>query len=146
MLFSKNVAGYIRVSTENQVKEVGTFIDLREMTPEQKEKTIIEKGVPYLSLLWRKGHVMLYIGEYNGQALIFHNVWGIKTVDLRGQEGRKIIGQAVITTLRPGIELINIDPQSGTLLNNINAMNILTLPGKPREKSKNEQIQNGSGI
>ena len=111
--------------SEDQVKEVGTFINLREMSPEQKEKIIIEKGVPYLSLLWRKGHVMLYIGENKGQALIFHNIWGIKTVDLRGQEGRKIIGQAVITTLRPGVELINIDPASGTLLDNISAMNIL---------------------
>jgi hypothetical protein len=68
---------------------------------------------------------MLYIGEYKGRALIFHNIWGIKTRDLTGKEGRKIIGQAVITTLRPGDELRCIDPEGGTLLKAITVMNIL---------------------
>ena len=111
--------------SEDQVKEVGSYINLQGLDPEQKEKIILEKGVPYLSLLWRKGHVMLYIGQYSGRALIFHNIWGIKTKDLMGNEGRKIIGQAVITTLRPGDELSCIDPEGGTLLKAITAMNIL---------------------
>jgi hypothetical protein len=104
---------------------VGSYVNLQGLDPEQKEKIILEKGVPYLSLLWRKGHVMLYIGEHNGRALIFHNIWGIKTKDLTGKEGRKIIGQAVITTLRPGDELRCIDPEGGTLLKAITVMNIL---------------------
>jgi hypothetical protein len=111
--------------SEDQVKEAGTYIDLQGLSPEQKEKMILEKGVPYLSLLWRKGHVMLYIGQKDGRALIFHNIWGIRTKDLQGREGRKIIGQAVITTLQPGQELINIDSAAGSLLDNIAAMNIL---------------------
>ena len=111
--------------SEDQVKEVGTYIDLSGLSPNEKEKTIIEKGVPYLSLLWRKGHVMLYIGAKDGRALIFHNIWGIRTKDLQGREGRKIIGQAVITTLQPGQELRDIDSSAGSLLHNISAMNIL---------------------
>ena len=111
--------------SEDQVKEVGSYVSLQGLDPEQKEKIILEKGVPYLSLLWRKGHVMLYIGEKSGRALIFHNIWGIKTKDLTGKEGRKIIGQAVITTLRPGDELNCIDPEGGALLKAITAMNIL---------------------
>ena len=111
--------------SEDQVKEVGSYVNLQDLDPEQKEKIILEKGVPYLSLLWRKGHVMLYIGQHNGRALIFHNIWGIKTKDLTGKEGRKIIGQAVITTLRPGYELKCIDPEGGTLVKAITAMNIL---------------------
>jgi len=111
--------------SEDQVKEVGTYINLAGLSPEEKEKTIIEKGVPYLSLLWRKGHVMLYIGQKDGRALIFHNIWGIRTVDLKGREGRKIIGQAVITTLEPGKELRDMDSATGSLLNGIAAMNIL---------------------
>ena len=110
--------------SEDQVKEAGYYIDLKGLTPKQKEKIIIEKGIPYLTILWRKGHVMLYIGAQNGQALIFHNIWGIKTKDLRGREGRKIIGQAVITTLRPGSELRNFDA-AGDLLANIAGMSIL---------------------
>jgi hypothetical protein len=111
--------------SEDQVKEVGIYTDLSSMSPEQKEKIILEKGVPYLTVLWRKGHVMLYIGEYQGHTLIFHNIWGIKTKDLRGREGRKIIGQAVITTLRPGSELRNFDPEGGDLLGNIAGMSVL---------------------
>ena len=68
---------------------------------------------------------MLYIGSKDGRALIFHNVWGIRTKDLAGREGRKIIGQAVITTLQPGRELRDIDSAAGSLLDNIAAMNIL---------------------
>lgn len=109
----------------DQVKEVGAYIDLVGLSPAEKEKVIIEKGVPYLSLLWRKGHVMLYIGHQDGRALIFHNIWGIRTIDLAGREGRKIIGQAVITTLEPGQELRDRDSSMGSLLNNIAAMNIL---------------------
>jgi NLPC_P60 stabilising domain, N term/SH3 domain (SH3b1 type)/NlpC/P60 family/SH3 domain of SH3b2 type len=111
--------------SEDQVKEAGTYINLKGLTPEAKEKVIQEKGIPYLSLLWRKGHVMLYIGSKDGRALIFHNIWGIRTKDLQGHEGRKIIGQAVITTLQPGRELNDIDSAAGTLLENIDAMNIL---------------------
>jgi hypothetical protein len=111
--------------SEDQVKEAGRYVDLKGLTALQKERIIIEKGIPYLTLLWRKGHVMLYIGVQNGQALIFHNIWGIRTIDLRGQEGRKIIGQAVITTLHPGAELRNFDAETGDLLTNIAGMSIL---------------------
>ena len=68
---------------------------------------------------------MLYIGHKGGRALIFHNIWGIRTKDLQGREGRKIIEQAVITTLQPGQELTNIDSSSGSFLDNIAAMSIL---------------------
>ena len=111
--------------SEDQVKEVGTYIDLQGMTSEQKEKVIMEKAIPYLTLIWRKGHVMLYIGAKDGQPLIFHNVWGVRTKDLRGYEGRKIIGQAVITTLHPGRELRNFDAEAGDMLTHVAGMSIL---------------------
>lgn len=118
--------------SEDQVKEADFYINLNGIPPERKERIILEKGVPYLTLLWRKGHVMLYIGSQNGQALIFHNIWGIRTKDLRGREGRKIIGQAVVTTLRPGRELRNFDDR-GDLLTNISGMSILA----PQKQTNN---------
>jgi hypothetical protein len=125
--------------SEDQVKEVGNYIELQGLSPEQKEKIILEKGIPYLTLLWRKGHVMLYIGEHNGHALIFHNIWGIKTRDSAGKEGRKIIGQAVITTLRLGYELNLIGRQEDYLLNRIYAMNIL-VPYNQGQRPKQDGI------
>ena len=124
--------------SEDQVKEVGTYIDLQGLDSAQKEKIILEKGIPYLSLLWRKGHVMLYIGEQNDRALIFHNAWGIKTIDLSGREGRKIIGKAVITTLYPGEELSSLAPD-GLLIKNIAAMSILA-PVKQNEQTQQNVI------
>ncbi len=50
---------------------------------------------------------MLYIGLKENEPLVFHNVWGIKTLDKNGEDGRFIIGRAVITTLNPGSELAN---------------------------------------
>lgn len=133
----------------DQAKQVGTYIDLQGIDPEQKEKIILEKGIPYLSLLWRKGHIMLYIGEKDGQALIFHNVWGLRTIDLRGREGRKIIGKAVITTLSPGKELSSLD-QEGLLIKNIAGMNILA-PEQQRDRIRQndaspQTITQDSGI
>ncbi len=111
--------------SSSQVKETGIYIDLRGLSPDEKERTIIEKGVPYLTLLWRKGHIMLYIGHKDGRVLIFHNMWGVRTRDELGREGRKIVGQAVITTLRPGQEVPDFDPSVGSYLSHIAAMNIL---------------------
>jgi hypothetical protein len=104
----------------------------------------MEKGIPYLSLLWRKGHVMLYIGEQNDRALIFHNVWGLKTIDLTGREGRKIIGKAVITTLYPGEELYSLDPE-GLLIKNIAAMSILA-PVKQTQQNGIPATKNINGV
>jgi len=114
--------------SEDQAKQLGQYIDLQDLDPEQKEKIILEQGVPYLSLLWRKGHIMLYIGNENGRALIFHNIWGLRTTDCDGKEGRKIIGKAVITTLHPGKELNYLDPE-GLLIKHLSALAILA-PGK----------------
>ncbi len=108
----------------DQAKKMGTYIDLLNLEPEQKEKVILDQGIPYLSLLWRKGHIMLYIGDENGQALIFHNVWGLRTIDCDGKEGRKIIGKAVITTLHPGKELDYLDPE-GLLIKHLSGLTIL---------------------
>jgi len=89
----------------HQAKKTGAFINLRNLPPEEKEKTILKQGIPYFTLLWLKGHIMLYIGNQDGHALVFHNFWSIKTRDSKGRTGRKIIGRAAITTLRPGQEL-----------------------------------------
>ncbi len=105
--------------------KTGQFISLQKLNPSEKEQLIIQKGIPYLTLLWVEGHSMLYIGTYHGQAIVFHNPWGIKTRDQDGAEGRKIIGQAVITSLRPGKELPQLDSQKGDILKNILGMTIL---------------------
>ncbi|MBS9463958.1 SH3 domain-containing protein [Flagellimonas sp. 389] len=101
----------------------GTKYDLPETTNE-KIKFIKEKGVPFLTILRKKGHNMLYVGDApNGEPLIFHAIWGLKTFYSNEQladflaiypiegihkdedgtlKGRHIIGEAVITTVNAG--------------------------------------------
>jgi hypothetical protein len=114
--------------SSDQAKEGGMFVNLQHLSPQEKEQAIIKDGMPYLTLIWRKGHIMLYIGSHQGKALIFHNFWGIKTKDLLGREGRRIVGHAAITTLNPGLELRNDDSPESYYINSIMGMTILVNP------------------
>lgn len=94
----------------------GTRISLEGLTPDQKEVRVMEKGVPFFSLVSLPGHVGLYLGSYpvpgeKGETkevpVMFHNLWGLRTVSGYGENkrnGRAVIGKAVVTTLRPGAE------------------------------------------
>lgn len=113
-------------NSADQAREGGTFIDLSDLSPEDREMMILKHGVPYLTLIWRKGHIMLYIGSHEGTPLIFHNFWGVRTKDFLGRGGRIIVGHAAITTLQPGMELYNIDPLQGNYLNYVLGMTLLT--------------------
>lgn len=103
----------------------GRFVSLEGLTPENKERTILSEGTPFMTLLWLKGHVGLYVGKYKKRAAFFHNVWGVRVED--GDDNRHIIGRCVITSLEPGKELPNAIPD-GFLLNRIRGMS--TLPGR----------------
>ncbi|MFA5427928.1 MAG: glycoside hydrolase, partial [Sulfurimonas sp.] len=72
----------------------------------------------------QKGHVVLYVGTYNGEIIIFHNTWGIKTKK-DGVEGRVIVGKAVFSSLNIGKYVENYDEES-SMLKNLISMNIIT--------------------
>lgn len=99
------------------------FEDFRKMRVAEKEKMILREGVPFATLLWLQGHIALYVGEYKGRAVMFHNIWGVRT-QARGKEGRYIIGRAVVTTTQPGTELPNVQDRDG-LLARMRGMSIL---------------------
>ncbi len=101
--------------SSHQVKSRKVYIDLSEYPPREKEKVILKNAMPYLTLLWLPGHIMLYVGEKDGKALAFHNLWAVRTKSLLGKSGRKIVGRAVITTLSPGKELRNHDKKADLL-------------------------------
>jgi hypothetical protein len=115
----------------DQAKEGGTFIDLQKLSPKEKELMILKQGIPYLTLIWRRGHIMLYIGSYQGRVLVFHNLWGVRTKDFLGRETRKIVGHAAITTLHPGIEFHDGDKTESDYLNGILGMTLLVNTRNP---------------
>lgn len=105
-----------------QAKTSGTFVNLKTLPEKSKKQIILDSGIPYLTLIWYPGHIMLYIGEHKKEPLIFHNIWGIRTKD---KLKRKIIGQSVITTLEPGKHL---STSKESLLSKVEGITFL-LPG-----------------
>ncbi|RAP27985.1 hypothetical protein DID78_05640 [Candidatus Marinamargulisbacteria bacterium SCGC AG-343-D04] len=108
-------------NSKSQAKLGGLFFDLASMTDKEKEDFINKNGIPYLTLLWFPGHIMLYIGEEENDSIIFHNIWGIRTKD---KQKRHIIGKSVITSLKLGSELKHAD-KNYNLLNRVSGMTLL---------------------
>jgi hypothetical protein len=93
-----------RTATD-QIASAGKQRDLTSLGPREKEETIRREGLPFLTLLYKPGHIMLYIGtDPQGRPLVFHNIWSIRLKDAAG-ERPQLIGKAVITTLEAGKEL-----------------------------------------
>jgi hypothetical protein len=113
----------------DQASEGGLYVDLSNLSAEDKKELILAQGVPYLTLLWLKGHIMLYIGSRNGEPLVFHNFWSVRTMSERGQQGKKIVGHAAITTLYPGREFNSIEPPEGPYSRYLRGM-ILIVPAE----------------
>lgn len=53
-------------------------IDLTNFSVKQKEKVIIEKGIPFATLLGLPGHIMLYLGKEEDRAYVIHSLWAYK--------------------------------------------------------------------
>ena len=100
--------------------QVGKLINLSKMNNDEKEETILKKGVPFKTLIYLPGHTMVYIGKINKKAYAMHNIWGIRTQN----GGRYIIGKAVITDLYVGENLLESD-KNALLINRIKSINII---------------------
>jgi hypothetical protein len=101
----------------------GPFVSLANLSKPDKEKLLIQQGVPFRTIVHRKGHIMLYAGLFDGRPVVLHTTWAIRFKTKSGQEEKFYVGRTVLTTLEAGFEL----PLSrGTLLDHLDG--ILTLP------------------
>lgn len=108
----------------SQQAKVGKIISLEKLSDEEKIALIKEKAVPFQTLLYKKGHIVLYVGTFGGEIAIFHNTWGIKTIK-DDVEGRVVIGKTVFSSLKLGRNVANYDKEA-EILTNLKSMNILT--------------------
>jgi len=108
-----------------QQAEMGRRIDLETETVRKKKQIILDRGVPFLTLITMPGHVMLYVGSLGDRAAVLHTLWGLRTRDLLGREGRLIVGSTVITDLYPGKDVAFLDRPGGELLHRITGMTSL---------------------
>jgi len=104
---------------------VGRFIDLENESVKDKERIIVDRGVPFVTMVTMPGHIMLYIGSRDGRAAVQHTVWGLRIRDFLGRKGRLVIGQNVITSLAPGKGISNLDRPEGELLYRVTGMTLL---------------------
>lgn len=102
---------------------VGEVISLKNMDNEKKLEMIKKYAIPFLTLFYMPGHVMLYAGEIDGKPVAVHDAWGIKTKD----SSRALISQIAITHLDIGKDRDDINEES-LLLSKITSMNIIAKP------------------
>lgn len=107
-----------------QQSKVGKVVSLENLSDEEKIRLIKDEAVPFETFLYKKGHIVLYVGIHNNEVIIFHNTWGIKTKK-DGVEGRVVIGKPIFSTLKLGKNQENYDEES-EILRNLKSMNIFT--------------------
>lgn len=107
-----------------QQSRVGKVTQLANLSDKEKIELIKERGVPFQTLLYKKGHIVLYVGTYNDEIIIFHNTWGIRTKK-DGIEGRVVIGRTIFSSLTLGKYIKDFD-EDGSILKNLVSMNIIT--------------------
>ena len=107
-----------------QQSKIGKVINLEDLTSDEKLEVIKNRGIPFQTLLYKKGHIVLYAGVHNGEIIVFHNTWGIKTLK-NSKEGRVVVGRTIFSSLKLGENQIDYDEES-EILKNLKSMNILT--------------------
>ena len=128
-----------------QQSRIGKVIKFGDLNTTAKEAMIKEKAIPFETFLHRKGHIMLYLGTYDDNIMILHNMWGIKTVNDNEEEGRIIVGKVVISTLDIGSEQSGYDYNS-SLMPSLDRMNIFTYkPVKKKKKRKRKSKKKANG-
>ena len=93
----------------DQSKASGKYISLEGMSNKQKEAILKEQATPFFSLLWKRGHIVLYIGGRNesDDLYMYNSIWGLRTMQ-KGKEGRAVIGQVAVMPLNFGEAYSNI--------------------------------------
>ncbi|AHJ13284.1 SH3 domain-containing protein [Sulfurospirillum multivorans] len=114
-------------------KSFGEYVSLKDLTPKEKEAMILKNGIAFLSLIYLKGHIMLYAGEFEGKALVMQNIWGVRTME-DGKEGRNVIGKAIVSDLYVGANQENV-PEKGLLINRVEGIMI-----KPANSKSNNLV------
>lgn len=93
---------------------------LTHLSPEARKAAILREGKPFMTLLGFPGHVGLYVGTYENEPVMLHNILGLRTSKAE-EFYRHIIGKCTLSTLEVGKN----DPQMAlqeTLLERLNAM------------------------
>lgn len=127
-----NFALHLPRNSKAQVEYGGNAVNLKALSRKDKEAYIIAHATPFQSILWLQGHIMLYIGEYQGRAIVAHSAWSAVT----GKRYENMLGGVVITTLHTGEEHNSLFASSPLLLDRVEAMSDLSILARRIEEGK----------
>ena len=114
--------GSTRSSDEAAVMQASTFIDLSHLSKTEKTNVLLQKGIPFFTIIHLPGHILLYLGKTHDDIFVFHDMWGLRTKNLFSQEGRKIVGKTVITPITFGKQYYDVKK---TFLDSADGMRVL---------------------
>ena len=120
----------------HQQINAGPFLSLAGLAASDKERIIREQGLPFRTLLYLPGHILLYVGSQSDKPLALHTTWGLRYTTSDGLENKCIIGRTVVSGLELGKEL---SLSKGTLLERLEGMLVL-----PVVEDVGEQLPSGT--
>ncbi|EAL3911310.1 hypothetical protein A0Z32_05805 [Campylobacter upsaliensis] len=94
--------------------------DISFLSNEEKKAVLKRFAKPYATLLYMKGHIMLYAGEIDYKSVALHSIWGLRL----DEKQRLLIGQSVFTSLEIGKNQI---PKENLLLSKLSYLSFLEL-------------------
>ncbi|QQG66503.1 C40 family peptidase [Desulfobulbus oligotrophicus] len=100
----------------------GPSISLSNLSNTDKKARLRELGIPFRTLLYHKGHIMLYAGLFAEQPVVLHTAWALPYKEPGCTEQLFILGKTLFTTLTAGEELPLV---KGTSLDRLDSMLIL---------------------
>lgn len=101
--------------------KMGASIPLANIPVGERPRTIVENAVPFATLIHMPGHIMLYLGLFDAEPVVLHNVWGVRRNAPGGKTGRVVIGRTVVSSLRAGAE-IQDRPAKSLFIDNISSL------------------------
>lgn len=122
-------------SENNKNQDSALYFDLSQFNSEQKKHQLVKNAIPFGTLLGMRGHIMLYLGEIEGQIYVLHDIWGLRTLQNETQEGRKIIGKLAVTSLEIGKNIQGIN-QDKLLIQRVYGMRNLFLKSELENASQ----------
>jgi len=106
-------------NSHSQSQVGSSSIDLTLLPESDKERLVMEKGVPFATFLNLPGHIMLYIGKDQNRAYVIQSLWAYRESILFKDRLRKV-ARVVVSDLSLGE-----GSKKGSLLKRLSSMTIL---------------------
>lgn len=88
-------------NSAQQIEAANRIVDLSQLNVEQRLDYLKENGLPFRTLVYLPGHIMLYIGNFDRHgktvAMTYQNIWGLRP---ENKNSRAIIGGSVFFPLQ----------------------------------------------